>query len=309
MDFFREGFTDVLCLLKNHKTKFTNLLHSEISEEREFEMRTHVLVLLLLVICAIVYPQKKNQRIIKPKMIKVDGGTFLMGCNDRGTDQRPAHSVTVSSFFIGKYEVTQELWETVMGYNPSKRKVNKNNPVEYVSWFDAIEFCNKLSEIEGLQKAYSRSGEEVICDFNSNGYRLPTEAEWEFAARGGNKSKGYEYSGSNDIYAVAWHTNNSAEKKKNVNVTHPVGTKQANELGIHDMSGNVKEWCWDWYGEYSASSQINPIGEFPGTFRERVSRGGSIFCIKNYCHFAYRNNQKPEGRSTNLGFRLARTKI
>jgi sulfatase modifying factor 1 len=231
--------------------------------------------------------------------ILVEGGTFTMGSNDGGSDEKPTHRVTVSSFYIGKTEVTQDLWASVMGNNPSNFE-DDNIPVEKVSWNDIVDFCNKLSEKEGLKKAYSGSGNNINCDFSSNGYRLPTEAEWEFTARGGNRSKGYEYSGSNKIDEVAWYDKNSG------NETHDVGTKQANELGLYDMSGNVWEWVWDWYGEYSSGSQTNPKGANSGS--NRVLRGGSWYSVAGSSRVAGRDYDVPDIRSSNVGFRLVRTK-
>jgi len=236
---------------------------------------------------------------LKNKFVLVEGGTFSMGSNDETSDEEPIHGVIIGSFLLGKIEVTQELWESVMGSNPSNFKGDKR-PVERVSWNDVVEFCNKLSEKEGLQKAYSGSGDNVTCDFNSNGYRLPTEAEWEYAARGGKKSKGYTYSGSNDIDAVSWYRNNSGS------TTHEVGTKQPNELGIFDMSGNVWEWCWDWYGDYTSTSQTNPKGANAGS--NRVIRGGGWSNYAGYCRVANRGNDIPGFRYYDLGFRLVRTK-
>ena len=215
---------------------------------------------------------------IMRNMVYVEGGTFTMGAKTYKSE-KPAHSVTLSSFYIGKYEVTQSLWKAVMGSNPSNRK-GDNLPVENVSWNDCQTFLRKLNAMTGKN------------------FRLPTEAEWEFAARGGNLSRGYQYSGSKKIDDVAWYRNNSGSK------THNVGTKAPNELGIYDMSGNVWEWCQDWYGDYHGYSQTNPTGPSSGSFR--VFRGGSWF--NNFawlCRVAYRAGGTPDGRDISLGFRLA----
>lgn len=249
------------------------------------------------------------------EMVLVDGGRFMMGSYDGEPDEKPVHEVTVTSFLIGKYQVTQELWQKVMGNNPSNFK-GENRPVESVSWFDAVDFCNKLSVQEGLSKCYSKSivkksgflnrmvgyQEEVItCDFNANGYRLPTEAEWEYAARSGNKSKGYKYSGSNEIEVVSWYG-----YEKSGRTTHDVGIKLPNELGIYDMSGNVWEWCWDRYGSYTSTSETNPKGANSGSYR--VRRGGSWFGVAERCRVAYRDSGDPGGRSGSVGLRLVRTR-
>ena len=219
---------------------------------------------------------------LEQQFVQVKGGTFTMGCtneqgNDCNDDEKTAHSVTVGDFYIGKYEVTQELWEAVMDENPSYFTEGENLPVENVSWNDAQEFIRKLNSITGKN------------------YRLPTEAEWEFAARGGNKSKGYKYSGGNNMGNVGWYIANSGDKalkdgllqeyfekedydglnkllSSNKNRTHPVGQKAPNELGIYDMSGNVLEWCSDWYGDYSSSPVSDPVGPTYGSYR--VNRGG-----------------------------------
>jgi len=239
------------------------------------------------------------------EMIFVGGGTFRMGSNNGDDDEKPVHSVTLSDFFIGKYEVTQGLWKSVTGNNPSRFTGDDNLPVENLSWYDAVEFCNKLSEKEGLQKVYSGSGDNITMNMNANGYRLPTEAEWEYAARGGSLSKGYEYSGSNNTDDVAWYWDNSG--RKSGRKTHPVGQKQPNELGIYDMSGNVLEWCWDWYGSYGSDSQTNPTGPSSGSFR--VGRGGSWRSNAGRLRPANRfYDLFPDDRDNNLGFRLLRTK-
>ncbi|MDD6902038.1 MAG: formylglycine-generating enzyme family protein [bacterium] len=215
-------------------------------------------------------------------MIDVEGGTFTMGATDeQGSDaesnESPTHQVTLSSYMIGKTEVTQELWQAVMGSNPSYYS-GTNLPVENVSWNDCQTFITKLNILTGKN------------------FRLPTEAEWEYAARGGNKSQGYKYSGSNTIIDVAWYT--SIRKSK----THPVATKAPNELGIYDMSGNVWEWCSDWYGDYSSSSQSNPIG--PASGSDRVLRGGGWDSSARCCRVSYRYDNSPGNAGSSTGLRL-----
>ncbi len=214
-------------------------------------------------------------------MVKVEAGSFKMGSNDSDANlnEKPVHTVTFAhDYFIARTEVTQELWEAVMGNNPSAFKGAKK-PVEKVSWDDCQTFIDKLNEMTGQH------------------FRLPTEAEWEFAARGGNKSLGYKYSGSDNIDEVAWFTENSG------NETHPVGTKQPNELGIFDMSGNVWEWCADWYGDYSASAQKDPKGPSQGSCR--VLRGGSWFDSTGFCRVSRRLFNTPDYRGRSNGLRLA----
>ena len=241
---------------------------------------------------------QSNSTSSNDSMVFVKGGSFRMGSNSGDSDEKPIHTVTVSDFYIGKYEVTQEDWQAVMGNNPSYLK-GDNNPVEKVSWFDAVEYCNKLSQKEGLTKCYSGSGDNIQCNFNANGYRLPTEAEWEYAARGGSLSKGYTYSGSNNIGDVAWYDSNSGNK------THPIGQKTQNELGIYDMTGNVWEWCWDWKGSYSSGSQTNPKGASRSS--NRVLRGGSWRYNASFCRVAYRINYYPDYRHDYIGFRVVRS--
>ena len=217
------------------------------------------------------------------EMVEVRGGTFRMGAtSEQGSDawdrEKPVHSVTLSSFYIGKTEVTQALWKAVMGSNPSEFK-GDNRPVESVSWDDCQEFIRKLNDLTGQN------------------FRLPTEAEWEFACRGGNNSRGYKYSGNNYIDNVAWYDGNSGNK------THPVATKSPNELGIYDMSGNVWEWCADWYGKYSSGAQTNPKGPYDGSLR--VCRGGSWFYDAWFCRSSIRYFNYPTLRGDYLGLRLA----
>jgi formylglycine-generating enzyme required for sulfatase activity len=236
---------------------------------------------------------------VPANMVRVEGGTFSMGSSNGDSDEKPVHSVTVRSFSMGKYEVTQAEYEAVMGTNPSNWK-GANLPVERVSWLDAIEYCNKLSIKEGLAPAYRGSGNDVVCNFFATGYRLPTEAEWEYAAKGGNKDyMTYEYAGGNNAGAVGWYDGNSGGQ------THEVGTKVPNSLGLYDMSGNVWEWCWDWYTSgYSATAQTDPTGAASGS--DRVRRGGSWFNDALCLRSAYRGYDTPSGRYTNYGFRVVR---
>ncbi len=230
-------------------------------------------------------------------MVYVEGGTFTMGAtveqgDDFDDDEKPTHQVMLSSFYIGKYEVTQAEWETVMGSNPSQFK-GANLPVERVSWNDCQEFIRKLNEMTGKN------------------FRLPTEAEWEFAARGGNKSIGFIYAGGNDLRNVGWYYENSRGDKEYSffsffsapRTTHEVGQKRPNELGLYDMSGNVWEWCQDWFGDYSSASQTNPQG--PATGTSRVLRGGSWCFGAQNCRLSYRGFLGPDGRFNRGGLRLA----
>lgn len=225
-------------------------------------------------------PREFEVRGVKFKMIYVEGGTFMMGAtseqgNDADGDEKPVHKVTLSDYYIGETVVTQNLWKAVMGNNPSCFTGDGNLPVECVSWDDAQEFIAKLNRLTGKE------------------FRLPTEAEWEYAARGGKKSRGYKYSGSDNIDEVAWYDDNSGKK------THVVKGKKANELGLYDMSGNVMEWC-NWNGDYRAKAQYNPQG--PKLCSLRVVRGGSWYDAE-FCRVSSRGYYAPSCRYS-LGFRV-----
>ncbi len=214
-------------------------------------------------------------------MVQVVGGSFLMGNDGKDNEEvneKPAHKVTLSTYWIGKTEVTQQLWQAVMGNNPSYFK-GTDLPVENVSWNDCQQFIKRLNNLTGRS------------------FRLPTEAEWEYAAYGGSRTNGYTFSGGNNAPDVAWYWGNANDK------THPVGKKRANELGIHDMTGNVWEWCQDWYGYYSAASQQNPRGAKTG--RYRVNRGGAWCFEQKAARNAARFANKPDGRYKSVGLRLA----
>jgi formylglycine-generating enzyme len=258
-----------------------------------------------------------------PTMVFVTGGAFQMGSAIGYANEQPVHAVTVGSFAIDKYEITYEKWTEVRtwalahgymdlpagqnGYNPS----GSNNPVTAVNWYDVVKWCNARSEKDGLTPVYYtndaqsvvyRTG-DVDCTvdavkWTAGGYRLPTEAEWEFAARGGTKTNNYFYSGSNTLQDVAWYYTNAG------NTTHQAGTKSANELGLYDMSGNVWERCWDWYGLYSGTSQTDPTGAVAGSYR--VVRGGTFNNLVEVgydCRVAYRDNGGAGLRPSNVGFR------
>ena len=232
-------------------------------------------------------PESRNRLIqvgnVQFEMVYVEGGTFRMGATEeQGRDawdnEKPVHRVTLSSYLIGKHEVTQALWEEVMGSNPSHNKQGGDYPVENVSWFDCQEFIGKLNARTGMQ------------------FRLPTEAEWEYAARGGDRSKGYKYAGSDNLDEVGWYAENSGFH------THPVGEKKPNELGLYDMSGNVLEWCEDRFGAYSNEAQTNPTGPQSGGYR--VLRGCIYWDFARNCRVSYRINGDPGDRYDHDGLRL-----
>ena len=223
---------------------------------------------------------------VDTQMVRVEGGTFTMGCTPEQynchNDEKPTHPVRIESFEIGKYEVTQELWEAVMGENPSAFRNCPRCPVETVSWDDVQAFLKKLNSGGGR-------------------YRLPSEAEWEYAARGGQRSKGYIYAGGNRCAAVAWYYENSGNR------TQPVGRKQANELGLLDMSGNVREWVQDcWHGSYVGAPSDGRAWE-EGDCRRRVIHSGSWYGKLSYLRSANRFWYTTNFRNNNLGFRIVRT--
>jgi formylglycine-generating enzyme required for sulfatase activity len=240
-------------------------------------------------------------------VVKIPAGTFTMGCtSEQGDDcydnEKPAHQVTISKdFYLMENEVTQALYERVMGENPSEFK-GANLPVETVSWYDAVKFCNKHSQLEGLDQCYTINGENVSWSNKScNGWRLPTEAEWEYAARGG---QSYKYAGSDNIDEVAWHYGNS--DTGNGEQTHPVGQKKPNGFGLYDMSGNVFEWVWDGFGDYSSQGGTDLVGPDSGQYR--VSRGGSWRYGARDARVSIRRYNRPDNvYYGGLGFRPGRT--
>lgn len=233
---------------------------------------------------------------------------FINSCAQREPDNfvLVKGNNTISGFYVSKYEITQQEWQHVMGNNPSTFKGDRL-PVETVTWYDGIEYCNQRSIKEGLQPYYTINKDQVGIT-NSNGYRLPTEAEWEYAASGGQLSKNYTYAGSDTVNIVAWYWENSGDKpltgvwswaaiKNNHNETKPVGSKNANELGLYDMSGNVREWCEDWYEDRDM-----PVGTM------RVWRGGGWMGADISCASTFRGNFQANGAGSDQGFRVCRNR-
>jgi len=262
-------------------------------------MKCKFILIFALLLGIITACEKEVISEIESEMILVEGGTFMMGCTgEQGSDCRsneyPAHEVTLNSFNIAKYKVTQKQWEKIMKTTVEEQRnldhpywylggVGDDYPMYYVSWDDVQEFIKKLNKQTGKN------------------YRLPTEAEWEYAAHGGNRSLGYKYSGSNKVDDVAWYNGNAGGN------SHPVGTRLPNELGIYDMSGNIAEWCNDWYGEYQDSPQHNPQGQIIGN--KRVVRGNSWYWDADRSRICSRGESEGDGvlqnaRYNGIGFRL-----
>jgi len=281
---------------------------------------TGVVILAAIMLVTTVLGRKKESlaRDEYPGMILVQGGTFSMG-DGLGlgvADALPVHQVTLSSYYISKTEITQAEWQAVMGSNPSEF-TGANRPVDKVNWYQAIDYCNRRSLKENLKPCYTIQGSNtpvswesglISIDINADGYRLPTEAEWEYAAVGNDKNTSDRYSGSNNINEVAWYLSNSSGS------THDVAQKNPNSLGICDMSGNVWEWCWDYYGGYSSNQQTNPLG--PAEGEGRCLRGGSWFFPNNdpnqaaaLCTVVFRSWRRPAFTDNNIGFRVCRSAI
>ncbi|MCR5218283.1 SUMF1/EgtB/PvdO family nonheme iron enzyme [Treponema sp.] len=262
---------------------------------------------------------------VAERMVAVEGGTFKMGDAENEKNESPVHEVKLNSFYMSSTEVTQDWYEAVMGCNYSANKGDDLLPVEEVSWYDAVIFCNKLSVMAGLEPVYSLGGSKkteewgdvprmdsdeavkaiwaaIAMDVTADGYRLPTEAEWEYAARGGNNPSEDPYSGSSVITVCAWNNVNAASSTKEV------ALKRVNSLGLFDMSGNVWEWCYDWYGNYRYAANDNPLGESDASITgKKIRRGGSVKSDAVFCRNSNRASSVPELRGVDLGFRLVRS--
>ena len=287
-----------------------------------------LIVTILVGVTAIAATANASSTTVPDNFVLVKGGAF------KNTKSNYfGKGVTISDFYIGKYDITQKEWTEVMGSNPSKFQ-GDNLPVEMVNWYDSIEYCNKRSIKEGLQPYYNIDQNKrdpnnkpdpdfgdlddikwtVTINPKANGYRLPTEAEWEYAASGGQSSKNFTYSGSDDVDEVAWYWKNSGDQylsgvwlwpvlQQNHNQTKPVGSKKPNELGLYDMSGNVREWCWDWHGDLK-SNVSDPQGSSSG-FR-RVWKGGGWMGADYCCAPSFRGDLAANGKGPDQGFRVCR---
>lgn len=288
-----------------------------------FFFRKYLLLFIFLIPVCFLSSQNIYEEFLKKEnrlgglaeFVLVEGGVMDMGSDDGYSIEQPVHSVELESLWVMTTEVTQKLWKLVNRKNPSKIK-GEMRPVENLTWYDAVEFCNALSELDNLDPCYSIYKREkdknntsshddkkwvVVCNFNSNGYRLLTEAEWEYAARGGNFSEGTRYSGSDDPKDISWYKSNSRR------LSHPVGEKKSNELGIYDMSGNVSEWCWDRFSPvyYKQSPSISPSGAEKSSFRSL--RGGNWSLSSKYITVYSRSFQGAESNNALIGFRIGRS--
>lgn len=264
-------------------------------------------------ICHIPFSIDYNDFIINTpivEMVTIPSGSFQMGGTEGEANERPAHTVTLNEFKMSKYEITQKQYKTVIGTNPSGFADCDACPVETVSWFDAINFCNILSEREGKQKVYSISnGSNITLNPNANGYRLPTEAEWEYAAGGGSSNRtrfgnGTNIANSNEINFNAGIADIYSAIGLNRGKTTSAGTFNANKLGLYDMSGNVLEWCYSFYDNYPGSTAI-PVGFVD--LKQRVLRGGSWSDSSKSSRISHRNSGPPDARFNSIGFRIVVT--
>ncbi len=275
----------------------------------------YVLSIVLAVVFSCSFAQVSDNS--WPEMVKVSGGDFMIGANKKDQqaekDEKPSRKITVSDFYMSKFEVTVWEWKEYVKATgekmPPKQKWGWNNdfPITNITWEDAVEYCNWLSRKQGLTPAYSKRGPRYVCDFDSNGFRLPTEAEWEYAAHGGKKSKGYKYAGATDLELIAWYVSNSEGRP------HAYGSKYKNELGIYDMSGNVWEWCWDFYKEthfkaVKKGMESDPSARGPRRGEKRIVKGGSWDSKQSFLRISNKVATLPGNTYEFYGMRLVQTK-
>jgi formylglycine-generating enzyme required for sulfatase activity len=266
----------------------------------------HNILSLILISLISFYSCSKDDSVTFPndekfnEMIFLEGGAFWMGDSSLAPHlETPVHKVNLSDFFISRYEISQIEWNRIMNFNPSIQKGNYL-PVSKILWIDAIIYCNERSRIEGLTSCYViNDSDNVLLNLNCNGYRLPTEAEWEYAAKGGKQSQKYNFSGSDSLNEVGWYRANSNQ------IIKEVGIKKPNEIGLYDMSGNVYEWCWDRFTNYDSLEVINPIGPSTGIFR--IIRGGSFEYFPDQALVTFRSINIPEDNFYNCGLRIVRS--
>ena len=268
-------------------------------------------IMMFIISCSDDSNSVQADKTVKGNLVLIPAGLFSLGNTgsyEGEYDEKPPVTIIISKpFYISKYEITQQQYKAVMGNNPSEFK-GDNLPVEQVSWYDALNFCNALSQSEGLTPCYTINGTKVTSDFEANAYRLPTEAEWEYAAKAGTKTDFYSgkltYSGNSPIDPnldkIAWYSANSS------NTTHPVGQKTPNAFGLYDMSGNVWEWCWDRYAEYPSKETKDYQGPEIGTYR--VYRGGGWRNLAWYCRSTNRDRNYLDDKNNSLGFRVVKAK-
>ena len=268
-------------------------------------------IMMFIISCSDDSNSVQADKTVKGNLVLIPAGPFSLGNTgsyEGEYDEKPPVTIIISKpFYISKYEITQQQYKAVMGNKPSEFK-GDDLPVEQVSWYDALNFCNTLSQSEGLTPCYTINGTKVTCDFEANGYRLPTEAEWEYAAKAGTKTDFYSgkltYSGNSPIDPnldkIAWYSANSS------NATHPVGQKAPNAFGLYDMSGNVWEWCWDRYAEYPSKETKDYQGPEIGTYR--VYRGGGWRNLAWYCRSTNRDRNYLDDKNNSLGFRVVKAK-
>ena len=268
-------------------------------------------IMMFIISCSDDSNSVQADKTVKGNLVLIPAGPFSLGNTgsyEGEYDEKPPVTIIISKpFYISKYEITQQQYKAVMGNKPSEFK-GDDLPVEQVSWYDALNFCNTLSQSEGLTPCYTINGTKVTCDFEANGYRLPTEAEWEYAAKAGTKTDFYSgkltYSGNSPIDPnldkIAWYSANSS------NATHPVGQKAPNAFGLYDMSGNVWEWCWDRYAEYPSKETKDYQGPEIGTYR--VYRGGGWRNLAWYCRSTNRDRNYLDDKNNSLGFRVVLAK-